>query len=127
MARLRSEITIDPPYDSTLKGILSFRSFPEAERTLRRLEQLRQKYVAEGDDKGIECCRQVALLGRKRAELISCNQKVLAAKRQEKKEIASWFQIWLETPDLFADWLELRKGTSAFRRLFDLPPGTEST
>jgi hypothetical protein len=31
------------------------------------------------------------------------------AKRAEKEEIARWFAIWLQTPDLFSDWLALRK------------------
>ncbi len=117
MARLPKEIVIRPPYDEVLKGILSFRSFQDAERTLLRLEELRQKYLAECDDKGIEYCRQTALLGRRRAELISCNKRVQALKRRQKREIAFWFQIWLETPDLFKDWLELRKGTLSFLQL----------
>jgi hypothetical protein len=39
-------------------------------------------------------------------------------KRAEKAEIATWFRIWLETPDLFFDWLELRKASEEFRGLF---------
>jgi hypothetical protein len=38
-------------------------------------------------------------------------------KRAEKQEIATWFRIWLETPDLFFDWLELRKASEEFRGL----------
>jgi hypothetical protein len=119
MARFPKVRTIDPPYESELKGILSFRCFSEAERTLQRLQELRQKYLAEGDDKGHEYCRQIALLGRRRAELVSRNRKVAAVKRKQKMEIALWFQIWLETPNLFNDWLELRKSSPSFIELLE--------
>jgi hypothetical protein len=119
MARFRKVLTIDPPYESELKGILSFRCFSDAERTLHRLQELRQKYLAGGDDKGHEYCRQIALLGRRRAELVSRNRKVAAVKRKHKMEIALWFQIWLETPDLFNDWLELRKSSPSYIELLE--------
>ncbi len=114
MVRLPKEVVIDPPYDAELKGMLSFKSFLDAERTLLRLEDLRQKYIAQCDKMGFEYCRRVALLGRRRAEQVSRNQRVQPAKRRQKKEIASWFQVWLETPDLFINWLELRKRTPSF-------------
>ena len=119
MARLSKALVIDPPYDAELKGILSFRSFADAERTLERLQELRQKYLAQDDDKGLECCRQVALFGRRRAELVGRNRKVSEVKRKQKVEVALWFQIWLETPDLLRDWLELRKASRPFIELLE--------
>jgi hypothetical protein len=38
-------------------------------------------------------------------------------KRLQKKEIAAWFSIWLETPDIFDEWLSLRKSTEEFRSI----------
>ncbi|MBZ5564748.1 MAG: hypothetical protein LAP13_20295, partial [Acidobacteriia bacterium] len=46
-------------------------------------------------------------------------------KRQEKLDIAHWFHVWLETPDLFFDWLELRKASEDFRKLFGAGDGAE--
>lgn len=117
MARSSDSIPIDPPYDKDLCEILSFKSLHEAEETLLRLEDLRQKYRAKNDDKGVEYCRQVAMLGRRRAQLISRNRRVQPLKRRQKEEIALWFQIWLETPELFPSWLDLRKSASSFNEL----------
>lgn len=117
MARAAANLKLDPPYDDRLHGVLAFASFSGAENTLRTLEKLRQEYAAAGDKKGVECCRRVALQGRRRAELISRNRKVRPEKRRQKLEIASWFKTWLETPDLFESWLELRKNTCEFRTL----------
>jgi len=60
----------------------------------------------------------VARLGKRRAEMISRNNKVEVHKRAEKVEIASWFRIWLETPDTFFDWLDVRKQSPEFRAKF---------
>jgi len=35
-----------------------------------------------------------------------------------KEEIASWFRIWLENPDAFFDWLDVRKQSPDFARKF---------
>jgi hypothetical protein len=113
----RDKEEIESPYREDLDGILSFSTFSEAEETLRRLNILRQKYQLSRDSKGTSHCRHIASLGRKRAELISRNKRVDAQKRKQKEEIANWFRIWLETPALFFDWLELRKNSEEFRTL----------
>jgi len=113
----RSALEIEPPYREAFTGILSFSSFAAAEETLKRLENLWQKYHSASDKKGVEYCRQIALLGRRRAELISRNKRVCLQKRLQKQEIAAWFRIWLETPDIFDNWLAMRKSTEEFREL----------
>jgi hypothetical protein len=109
--------SIPHPYSEDLGGILSFNDIARAEDTLRKLEALRQRFRSAGDNKGIEYCRLVARLGRRRAELIGRNVRVNANKRLQKREISTWFGIWLETPNLFEDWLALRKKSDEFHRL----------
>jgi hypothetical protein len=50
--------------------------------------------------------------------MIARNHKVEAAKRAEKEEIAQWFGVWLQTPDAFFDWLEVRKQSPDYERRF---------
>ena len=50
--------------------------------------------------------------------MIAHNHKVDPAKRAEKLEIGRWFAIWLETPDAFFDWLEVRKQSPEFQKSF---------
>ena len=108
---------IESPYREVLAGILAFSTFAEAEETLRKLEILCEQYQSAGDKKGEEYCRRIAVLGRRRAEIISCNKRVRLQKRLQKKEIANWFRVWLETPALFKDWLSLRMRTEEFKKL----------
>jgi len=108
---------IESPYGEVLTGILAFSTFAEAEETLRKLDVLFQQYQLVGDKKGMKYCRQIAVLGRRRAEFISRNKKVCLQKRLHKKEMADWFRVWLETPALFEDWLSMRKRTEEFKKL----------
>ncbi len=117
MARFAFET--EEAYRDDFADILSFSTFEEAEKTLRRIQILRQKYQSLSDKKGMEYCRQIASLGRVRAELISRNKRVSLPKRLQKQEIAAWFKIWLETPAIFDDWLAMRKNTEEFRKLLE--------
>ena len=110
-------LEIEPPYRESLTGILAFSTFAEAERTIKTLQKICRNYEAASDKKGVEYCRRMASLGRSRAEQISRNKKVSPQKQLQKKEIATLFKIWLETPAIFDDWLSLRKSTEEFRFL----------
>jgi hypothetical protein len=91
-------LEMELPYQKALSGILAFSTFAEAEQTLKSLEKIYRNYEAASDKKGMEYCRQIASLGRRRAEQISRNKKVSLQKQLQKKEIATWFMVWLETP-----------------------------
>jgi hypothetical protein len=113
----RYGLNIDDTHKKDFDGILGFSTFEKAEITIRHLEKLCREYEKLSDKKGVEYCRKIALLGRNRAELISRNRRVSSQNRLQKKEISNWFRLWLETPDLFFDWLEMRKRTEAFKNL----------
>jgi len=59
--------------------------------------------------------------------MIARNPRVEARKRDQKKEILEWFRIWLETPDAFFDWLDLRKQSPEYQQRFatDISPAEE--
>ena len=42
-------------------------------------------------------------------------ENLLARFRAEQAEIAEWLKVWIQTPILFADWLELRRRSPAPR------------
>jgi hypothetical protein len=92
-----------------------------------RLDELWRKFRAEGERAAAERVLEVARLGRRRAEMIARNPRVEAYKRDQKQEILEWFRIWLETPDTFFDWLDLRKQSAEYQHRFvrDVAPGEE--
>jgi hypothetical protein len=110
-------------YDEEFSDLLHFSTLAEAEMCLVRLDELFRKFQSEHQRSGEERVREVARLGRRRAEMIARNHKVDPKKRAEKQEVARWFGIWLETPDAFFDWLEVRKQSPEFQETF--PAGFE--
>jgi len=112
-------------YEEEFTDLLHFSTLEEAEMCLVRLDELLRKFAVEGEQSAAERVREVARLGRRRAEMIARNHKVDPEKRAEKEEIAHWFAIWLETPDTFFDWLEVRKESPGFRK-FARPESEES-
>ena len=113
-----SDPVMPEPYASRLKGVLEFRDLASAEQSLLRLDAIFREYSSAADRLGATLVRALVKKGKLRARSIAANPRVQAPKRQEKQEIARWFQVWLETPDLFADWLVLRKSSHEFRSLF---------
>lgn len=113
-------------YEEEFSDLLHFSTLDEAEMCLVRLDELLRKFLLESDPPAAERVREVARLGRRRAEMIARNHKVDARKRAEKEEIGHWFGIWLETPDAFFDWLEVRKQSPDFQRKFPHPPDEEA-
>jgi hypothetical protein len=105
-------------YDEELSDLLHFSTLAEAEMCLVRLDEIFRKFQSEHQRGGEERVREVARLGRRRAEMIARNHKVDPKKRLEKEEVARWFGIWLETPDAFFDWLEVRKQSPEFQKAF---------
>ncbi len=108
-------------YEEEFHDLLHFSTLDEAEMCIVRLDELLCKFRSEGERAAVERVREVGLLGRRRAEMIARNPKVDAAKRAEKEEVAHWFGIWLETPEVFFDWLEARKQSTDFVQRFGTP------
>lgn len=82
----------------------------EAESLMRRLEQLRP----DAED-GV---RALAIEGRQAAAARAESKSLPNNLRAEQREMAEWLRIWLETPDVFTQWLELRKSSPDFRQKF---------
>jgi hypothetical protein len=105
-------------FEEEFEDILHFKTLQDAEVSLTRLDELARRFRAHGEKAAVERVLEIARLGKRRAEMISHNRKVEEKKRQEKKEIAEWFRIWLETPDAFFNWLDVRKSSPEFRATF---------
>jgi hypothetical protein len=105
-------------FEEEFEDILHFKTLQDAEVSITRLDELLRRFQAHGERAAVERVLEIARLGKRRAEMISRNRKVELLKREEKKEIAEWFRIWLETPDAFFDWLEVRKSSPDFRQKF---------
>ena len=105
-------------YEEEFQDLLHFATLEDAEMCIMRLDELYRKFKEEEERAAVERVFEVARMGRRRAEMIARNHKVEPEKRAEKEEIMQWFKVWLDTPDAFFDWLEVRKASPDFQKRF---------
>lgn len=93
---------------------LKFETLADAIASMQKVEAQRMT----GEAQGLTTLR--ATIGAARRELLLRGRaKVLTeASREEAKEIASWLAVWLQAPELFSDWLQLRTRSEEFMNKF---------
>lgn len=109
----------ESPYAPMFRNILKFSDFRQALSSIRNLENLRKKFQKENDKEGLRLVRETAIKGKNRARMISKNEKVEEKNRSEKAEIAEWFTIWLGSPEVFENWVQLRQNSKDFKEKFE--------
>lgn len=109
---------LESPYDAVFRNILKFADFKQTLASIRQLENIRRKFAADKDANGLRAARDVALKGKRRAQMIARNEKVAPEKRLEKEEIAEWFTIWLQSPEIFESWIVMRQRSADFKEKF---------
>ena len=95
------------PYTAEFRNLLKTGSFRQALASIRNIDNLRKKFLSEGDKNGIRLIRERMIESKKR----------LTNSAQEK-EIGEWLTIWLQNPRIFSDWFALRRNTAEFVRIF---------
>lgn len=89
-----------------------------AEKFIDELEQLRKQFELNEDRPALAQVRTIGSESRRLAESIARNRSAAQTFRVEQAEIAEWLKVWLQTPGLFKDWLELRRRSDEFRAGF---------
>ncbi len=106
----------DDRYERLFSSCIDLSSLEAAEASLRRLDDLMAGL--NGDRRGEEYALTIARRARARARVAVESEDLSERERAEQGEIAEWFTIWLQTPQLFASWLDLRKRSTPFRKAF---------
>jgi hypothetical protein len=105
-------------YEFIFEGLAINKSLSEAEKSLSRIDELYHKFLRTGDRTRVRFARQTALRAKSNALALSHSPNLDRNKRAEQAEISHWLTIWLETPEIFPQWLELRKATPHFKAAF---------
>ena len=106
------------PYDAAFRDILDISGLQSALRSIKNLESLRRKYAGDNDKEGVRLVRKTSLKGKLLAAETAERMQVDAATRQINAEIAQWFTIWLQTPEVFETWVDLRQRSPEFIERF---------
>jgi len=110
---------------SEFKGLERFRDakpvrLHEAESLIKKLEQTRQSSGRNENKVNVQRLREIAIDVRQTAETLANDSTLTQRQRDEQAEIAQWLAVWLQTPNLFDDWLDLRRRSPDFRNKFSM-------
>ena len=97
---------------------LDFGDLAESFAWIQKLESRRSKLAFDSDERGLGRLRAVVRKIREDCLLVARSEIVDEPKRMVAAEIAQWLGIWLKQPEIFADWLDLRKRSSDFVKSF---------
>ena len=93
---------------------LTFGTIDAANALIEKIESLRRQF--ENDASMSERLRQEVRQFKTELDLLAANEK--AAHRDLAQEVAQWLTIWLQTPQIFSEWLSLRRATADFQARF---------
>lgn len=105
-------------YDAVVWNIFDLTDLPRALTTIRKLENARRKFASENDNDGIRMLREAAI-----GERRELTKKIEGRKENDvttavSVEIDNWLSVWLQTPEVFNDWVELRQRSEDYKRKF---------
>jgi hypothetical protein len=96
---------------------LNFSGLPEASASIKKLDDLRRKFEEIRDEHQLARLREITLKFKRDARDTARSKNVERQKRLEAKEIAQWLTVWLQSPDIFGDWVSLRQRSPEFIQL----------
>jgi hypothetical protein len=106
------------PYDAVLRSVLKLDDLRSALTSIKDIENVRRKYAAEGDKEGLRQVREIVVEQRHRLAERSVDSRTDDMDRQVAREISEWLSHWLQTPTLFADWVDMRQRSKGFLESF---------
>lgn len=105
-------------YETLFARLSTCTGLAEAEELLRQIDELYRKFQQAGDRMGTRFARQAAQRVKRHATALSQSPQLAPDERREMGEVAQWVIVWLQTPDIFSQWLELRKASAEFKTTF---------
>lgn len=112
--------TLRERYENLFVALPGWATLATAEKSIQMLDEHYRRFAARGDKTGMRYARQAATDGKKATTHAAADIRNDAHRRLEQSEIAHWLEIWLQTPDLFQQWLTLRQASAEFRQRFEI-------
>lgn len=96
---------------------LSFSGLSEASASIKKLDTLRRRFEANSERAQLGRLREMTLKLKQDALVVARSKTVERQKRLEAREITQWLTVWLQSPDIFEDWLSLRQRSPEYIQL----------
>jgi hypothetical protein len=102
-----------------LLGPLTFSDLSSAFASVVKLEERRLQLQGDSDAQGLKNLREVVAAIRKDLLLKARSKIIDDRQKAQLKEVSHWLTVWLQSPELFSDWLDLRRRSPEFRKKFE--------
>lgn len=107
-----------PPHDAALRNLFDTIDLDRTERSLKKAENLRRKLQKENDKDGLRLLSDDAIEAKSAAQKSAKDKRLTEKERSVKAEAAEWLTLWLQSPELFENWIKLRRASKAFKAAF---------
>jgi hypothetical protein len=97
---------------------LDFSSLSGAASAIAKMEAFRKEFEESHNEVELRRIAQFVVDLKQELSLISRRQTTSRQAQTEAKEIMEWLSVWHSSPNLFADWLDLRVNSREFSDLF---------
>jgi len=97
---------------------LDFSDFSSAFESVVKLEEKRLQLQVDNEATGLKELRDIVAAARKDSLLLARSKILDGSAREQGKEISEWLTVWLQAPELFSDWLALRRRSPEYKKKF---------
>jgi hypothetical protein len=102
----------------SFQDALNFEDLGSALASIEKLEVLRTRLLRDKDRHGLRSLREAAIRCKDQADAKSGSSPLDAMAGLIQSEIAEWLRVWLQTPEVFTRWVELRQRSRDFKEKF---------
>jgi hypothetical protein len=96
------------PFHQPYAGVRQ-KNFAELESSLREMLGVYREAMAAGEPSRARYCRRQVIRAKDHARLAARHPE----KHVMKEEMVQWMLVWLENPEVFPAWVEIRKRVAA--------------
>lgn len=101
-----------------LGDYLDFSNLPSAFASVVKIEEKRLQLQLDADAGTLKDLRAAVTAIKKDLTLNARGKIVEQPQKNWLNEVSHWLGLWLQSPELFSDWLDLRRRSPEFRRKF---------
>ncbi|MGH9946476.1 MAG: hypothetical protein ACRD6X_04680 [Pyrinomonadaceae bacterium] len=118
LMELYVERVSDRPHEASLNNLFDLTSLDTLLTSLTNAENLRRVLMEKNDNSGLRELRILTIETKKNANAKAGDARVEDGVRERFAESAEWITLWLQSPELFENWVKLRRASTEFRAKF---------
>ena len=116
--QLYVERASDRPHDAAIQNLFDLTDLDTVHSSLKKAENLRKVLLTRNDNTALRLLRDRAIEMKKLALSTANDPRRLGDLRRVQAEAAEWITLWLQSPELFENWVRLRRASENFKSTF---------